>query len=135
LSVCSAVSLFSPTAVYLLELSEEGMFFEEFMAQLDDLSQSTHHFVAILAEPSAALKKKIGAVASVIEEFQIAATQGFNPFKMADALATKDKKNLWLLLQEARQNGLVAEEIIGTLWWQLKAMRLAAVTKVPLKRG
>jgi hypothetical protein len=36
LSVCSAVSLFSPTAVYLLELSEDGMFFEEFMAQLDD---------------------------------------------------------------------------------------------------
>jgi DNA polymerase III delta subunit len=135
LSVCSAVSLFSPTAVYLLELSEEGMFFEEFMAQLDDLSQSTHHFVAILAEPSAALKKKIGAVASVIEEFQIAATQGFNPFKMADALATKDKKNLWLLLQEARQNGLVAEEIIGTLWWQLKAMRLAAVTKSATEAG
>ena len=41
----------------------------------------------------------------------------------------KDKKTLWLQLQEAKSAGLSSEEIIGTLWWQLKILRLAKITK------
>jgi hypothetical protein len=48
---------------------------------------------------------------------------------MSDALAVKDKRSLWLLLQEAKAGGMSAEEIVGILSWQLKSIRLAAMTK------
>ncbi len=136
LAISSAVSLFSSSAVYLLELSaDDSLFYEEFMAELESLATSTHTFVAILEEFPAATKKKIAKHAALLEEFHLPAGVSFNPFKMADALALRDKKNLWLLLQEAKQNGLSAEEIIGTLWWQLKAMRVAAVSRSATESG
>ena len=45
------------------------------------------------------------------------------------------KKNLWMLLQEARLAGLRPEEIAGMLWWQLKAMRIAAVSSSAVEAG
>jgi len=54
---------------------------------------------------------------------------------MAEALARKDKRSLWILLCEAKRNGLSAEEIIGTLWWQLKTMRLASLTSSAEEAG
>ncbi len=48
---------------------------------------------------------------------------------MPEALATKDKRKLWVLLQEARLAGQRDEDIIGLLWWQLKALRLAKITR------
>lgn len=59
----------------------------------------------------------------------------FNTFAMADALARKDKKSLWVLLQNARHHNVSAEEIIGTLFWQLKSLRLAAETSSALEAG
>jgi len=50
-------------------------------------------------------------------------------------LANKDKKSLWLLFCEAKRNGLSGEEIIGTLWWQLKSLRLAAMTNSASEAG
>ena len=35
---------------------------------------------------------------------------------------------MWLLLNDAKHAGISAEEIIGTLWWQLKSLRLVAQT-------
>ena len=35
----------------------------------------------------------------------------------------------------ARQAGVSAEEVIGILWWQLKTLRLAAVTKSAPEAG
>jgi len=130
LLVCKAVSLFSSQAVYLLEAEPASeILYEDFLNQIEDLANSIHIFVVIAGDLLAADKKKIAKLASVMEEYKKVSGSSFNPFKMADALAVRDKKNLWLLLQEAKQNGLSAEEIIGTLWWQLKAIRLAAATK------
>ena len=39
------------------------------------------------------------------------------------------------LLQEAKAAGQSAEEIIGVLWWQLKTLRLAAITNLASEAG
>ena len=70
-----------------------------------------------------------------MEEYKAAAAERFNAFGMADSLSRKDKKTLWLQLQDAKQANLSAEEIIGTLWWQLKSMRLAKNTNSAAEAG
>ncbi len=129
-SISKAVSLFSPRAIYLIESpSSEEFFYQDFMESLDDLSNSEHTFIVVEQDLSAADKKSITKFASVVEEYKKSVDAKFNPFAMADALALKDKRTLWLVYQEAKNNGLSAEEIVGTLWWQLKSIRLSAVTK------
>jgi hypothetical protein len=130
LSISSAVSLFSPSAIYLVESpSSDDIFKEDFMSSLEALSESTHTFIVIEQDLLAADKKAITKFASVVEEYKKSADAKFNPFAMADALAVRDKRSLWLVYQEAKANNLSAEEIIGTLWWQLKSIRLAAAAK------
>ncbi len=40
-----------------------------------------------------------------------------------------------MLLAEARLAGVRSEELVGILWWQLKTMRLAAVTRSAIDAG
>ena len=135
-SLSGAISLFAPRCVYLIEspsLNEEFML--EFIENADALSSSGHIFIAIEQALNAADKKSIAKHAAVLEEYKKKADESFNPFVMADALATKDKRSLWIFLQTAKRNGLSAEEIIGTLWWQLKSIRLAAATRTFAEAG
>lgn len=135
-SLGTSVSLFAPSEVYLVDSpSSNPIFVEDFLSALETLSNSAHIFIVIENEILAAEKKKITKYASVLEEYKKTASAKFNPFVMADALALRDKRNLWLLYQEAKQNNLAAEEIIGTFWWQLKSIRLAAFTKTPNEAG
>jgi len=52
----------------------------------------------------------------------------FNMFSLTDALGARDKKNLWLLFQEAIKNGS-PEEIHGILFWQVKNLALVKTSQ------
>lgn len=135
-SSVGAASLFGGSEVFLLDTpSSDDDFYREVLESLKDMAESANVFVvmegALLAEP----KKKYGKHASVSEEFAAEKAERFNSFGIADALARKDKKQMWVLLQQAKLTGLREEEIIGMLWWQLKALRLAAQTRSPEEAG
>ncbi len=51
-----------------------------------------------------------------------------NIFTLADALGNRDKKQLWLLLQQALQQAS-PEEIHGILFWQVKNMMMVATSE------
>ncbi len=52
----------------------------------------------------------------------------FNMFSLTDALGARDKKNLWLLFQDALKNGS-PEEIHGILFWQIKNLALVKTSQ------
>ncbi len=54
--------------------------------------------------------------------------QTFNTFALADALGGRDKKQMWVLYQQAILSGSAPEEIHGILFWQMKSMLLASQT-------
>lgn len=56
-------------------------------------------------------------------------------FLIADAFGGKDRKNAWVLFQKAVRGGSSAEEIHGTLFWQVKTMMLAKKTKSAEEAG
>ena len=131
-----AVSLFGGVETYLIDTpSEVTDFYDEVMSMLDVMGASSNQYIVIESALLAPQRKKFEKYAATIEEFKKAPTAPFNPFAMADALSVRDKKSLWVLLQAAVRQGVSAEEIIGTLWWQLKSLRLAALTTTPSEAG
>lgn len=131
-----AASLFGGSEIFLLDTpSSEDGFYKETLDNLKEMAESANSFVVLEGALLAELKKKYGKHASVIEEFTADKTERFNTFAITDALAKKDKKLMWVLLQQAKMAGVRDEELVGILWWQLKSLRLAAVTQTPVEAG
>lgn len=128
--VAGATSLFGSETLYLIDTpSNQKDFFVAVTESLEVLAESPNTFVIIEEAMLAPEKKKFSTYAETITEYKKTATERFNAFSMADSLAKKNKRMLWVQLQEANKAGLSPEEIIGTLWWQLKSLRLASLTK------
>lgn len=131
-----STSLFDGSDAYLIDTpSENSYFYDDVVSSLSDMQASHNNFLIIESTLLAAERKKFEKYATVIEESKKPPAAAFNAFAMADALSARDKKSLWVLLQDAVRNGLSAEEIIGTLWWQLKSLRLATLTNTAAEAG
>jgi DNA polymerase III delta subunit len=127
-SLAGEASLFGGRAIYVLDTpSADQDFFAAVVEGGESLHLSSNLFVviegALLADP----KKKITKHADAAEEYKAVDSGRFNTFALADALAKKDKKLLWLLWHEALLKRISPEEIAGVLWWQLKTLRLAGL--------
>lgn len=131
-----ATSLFGGAEWYLIDSPSDST---DFNAEVSDnlaaIAESHNMFIVLEGALLATAKKSYSTHASVCEEFTAAKAERFNTFGMADALAARDRRKLWVLLQEAKLEGLLAEEIIGVLWWQLKTLRLAELTTSAAEAG
>ncbi len=135
-NIAGSLSLFGGKTVYLLDTpSAEPVFAEEIEKALPLFKESDDVYVVLEGSLLAPAKKMYAKYAEKVEEMTGEKAERFNAFSLADALSQKDKKTLWLLLQEARREGLSSEEIIGTLWWQLKTLRLSACTSGATEAG
>jgi len=131
-----ATSLFGGEEWFVLDTpSTSPDFAEEVKTALKEISESVNTFLILEDALLAPAKKTYGKFAVSMEEFTAQKNERFNTFAMAEALAQKDKRQLWVLLQDARKGGLREEEIVGMLWWQLKSLRLAAVTSSAAEAG
>lgn len=131
-----ATSLFGGEELYIIDTpSNKAEFQEEVYTNLDALAESPNTFVVIEGALLAADKKNYTKYAESIEEFKGEKEERFNVFGLAELLSKKDKRNLWMLLCDAKAAGIPTEEIIGILWWQLKALRLALKTNSASEAG
>jgi DNA polymerase III delta subunit len=134
--VAGSSSLFGSESLYVIDTpSTQKDFSEEVFEHVALLGESANTFVIIEERLLAPEKKKLAKYAEEVVEVKKAAEERFNAFAMADSLAQKNKRMLWVQLQEAVRAGLSSEEIIGTLWWQLKSLRLAAITNSAAEAG
>ncbi len=135
-SAVGAASLFGGTECFVLDTpSGDDDFEKEVTGSLKELAASQNIFIVLESALLADAKKKYGKHTTTIEEFAATKSERFNSFAIAEALAKKDKKNMWVLLNQAQAAGLRNEEIIGMLWWQLKALRLARLTSSAEEAG
>lgn len=125
-----ADSLFGDKEVVVFDTpSENEDFYEAISSVVAELVASPLPFVIVEQTLAAPLVKAFTKAGATLQECKKAAGKYFNTFALADALLAKDKKTLWILLQEAKQNQIASEELIGILWWQLKTLRLTYITK------
>lgn len=131
-----ATSLFGGTECFLIDTpADNADLAEEVKGSLAAMAESQNTFIILEGALLTPAKKAYQKHTATLEEFKVEKTERFNAFAMADALASKDRRQLWVLLQQAKLEGLAAEEIIGVLWWQLKALHLAEVTQSANEAG
>lgn len=131
-----ASSLFGGAEWFVLDTpSLNPDFMASVKESLSELSESANTFVVLEDSLLAAPKKAYEKYAVDSKEFKLSKTERFNSFSLAEALATKDKRKLWVLLQESKMSGSRAEETVGILWWQLKSLRLASLTNSAEEAG
>lgn len=129
-------SLFNASYIYVLDTpSENAEFATEVQTNLDSLAAATDQFIVLENKLTAAEKKIYAKYTDDIKDCSVAVAKRPDAFAMTDSLCQRNKRRLWLELQTVRWNGLTAEEIIGTLWWQLKTLRLAAITTSATEAG
>jgi DNA polymerase III delta subunit len=132
-----ATSLFGGAEWFVIDSpAEDEAFQTEVLDHLVDMRASANTFIILEGALLAPAKKSYTKhTTNPPQEFTATKANKFNSFVMADALADRDRRKLWVLLQEARLNGQPPEAIIGILWWQLKSLQLAAVTRTPEEAG
>lgn len=127
--------LFSANFVVILSgLSENEEAFDFILERLPGMKESPNIFILREAEVSKEKLKLFEKYAEKMEEFVErglgvgSKKEGFNVFILTDALGARDRKKLWVLLQKAYFEGLVAEEIFWRLQWMVKVMLLSSQT-------
>jgi DNA polymerase III delta subunit len=135
-SSIGAASLFGGAECFLLDTPSSDEDFEtEVIGSLAEIAASENVFIVLEGQLLAEAKKKYAKHATTVEEYAAEKEERFNVFQIAEAFAKKDKKQMWVLLQQARALGIRDEETIGILWWQLKSLRLAKVTRSAEEAG
>jgi DNA polymerase III delta subunit len=130
------VSLFGTGRVVVLDsLKENTEAFSVVLGSATALATSSTVFVMIEDELSSAERKIFKECGVEITECAKDAAARFNTFALADALARRDKKSLWILYLRALHAGISVEEIIGVLFWQIKSIRLAERTRSAAEAG
>ena len=134
-ALAGGASLFGGQQVIVLDgFGEQEDANEELGDMAELLAQSSDVFVLIAEKLPLALAKVLKPYAKEFFEAKDETTR-FNTFALADALALKDKKTLWLLLTRSKTNDVTPEEVAGTLFWQLKSLRLAKSTSSAEEAG
>ena len=113
------------------------------MDKIKDIAESPNAFVFLEGKVDKATVGKIEKKAEKVQEFKSAGNEGktkeskekFNTFSLADVFGRRDKKNLWVLYQQALLQNVAPEEINGVLFWQLKSMLVAYKSKSVQESG
>jgi DNA polymerase III delta subunit len=96
-----------------------------FLKNLKELSESENIFLVLEGKILKADLNKIEKKAEKLFEHnadKAVNKDSFNLFSLADAVGNKDKKNGWVILQNAFKKNISPEEIHGVLWWQVKSI-------------
>lgn len=106
---------------------------EVLLAHANELRLSQNFFLVFEPELDKKLGDEIKETKAEVEEFPLKKIDNrseFNIFSLGDALGKRNKKELWILYQEALGAGLSSEEISGTLFWAVKNIALMKNAKV-----
>lgn len=92
-----------------------------------EAAASPHQITLLEQKLTKPVEKKLLKANAIIHRFDLPKSQEeFSVFKLTDSIANRDKKNAWLLYQQALHSGKVAEELHGLIWWQIKILVLVA---------
>ena len=123
--------------VFLDNILEDKEIKEEVLDKIKEIKESPNAFVFLEKKADKATLGKMEKSAEKVQEFKAAGNVGFagksvdkfDVFFLTDVFGRRDKKNLWALYQGALSQNVSPEEINGILFWQLKSMIVARLSK------
>jgi DNA polymerase III delta subunit len=113
---------------------------EAVLERIKDIGKSDNVFVFLEGDLTKADLAKFEKNAEKVQEFALKTKgevkkEAFKIFALSDAFGQRDRKQLWVLYTKAKLKEISAEEIHGMLFWQAKAILLAAQTKSAKEAG
>lgn len=130
------VSLFGGEAVCVLDTPSER---EDFLLAVTDalpeIAASSTIFILIETAPLADYRRTLQKHAADFTELKAEAKEKVDPFALGNAFMARDKKTMWIILTRELGIGTPPEALTGSLWYQLKSLRLAAITKSAEEAG
>ncbi len=118
-------SLFGDKKVFILRnVFENENIKKEIYDQLESVTNAPHDIVILADKLLVADKKVLEKVGTIHESPTSSADkkESFNPFGLANAFASGDKKKTWIMFQEVLHHSDEMEPTHGMIWWKLKDM-------------
>lgn len=123
LSLAQSGTLFGESRTYVgVSLMEEEDRADALVAIFPELAASAHLFLFEEESGASLAKAAEKAGGSVIKAKAEAKKEASDPFALANALGTRDRKNLWLLYRKAIDEGASPEQLSGMLAWKARQM-------------
>jgi hypothetical protein len=129
-SLASTDALFGGTSTFVLMGALNGVRGDEFLKFAKELVESAHTFIfeeEKLLKRETDIVTKAGAKIEKVET--VKKDRGFDPHGLTFALGNRDKKKLWLGINEALREGEKPEAIAGLLAWKARAMKDATLSR------
>jgi len=127
-SFAASQGLFGNTSLFTFDcLFDKKAEQEVLLAHANELCLSLNSFLVFEPELDKKIAGEIKITQAEVEEYvakKIDTRPDFNIFSLGDALGKRNKKELWVLYQEALTSGLSGEEICNTLFWTVKNIAL-----------
>ncbi len=119
-------SLFGDKKVFILRnIFENENIKKEVYDKLESLSNAPHDITILADKLLVADKKVLDKIATIHESVEKEKkAESFNPFGLANAFASGDKKKTWIMFQEVAHHSDEMEPTHGMIWWKLKDMIL-----------
>lgn len=101
------------------------------VGKVRELKESDNAFVILETSATKEILKKIEKNAEKVFVFEDEKVkkESSSLFSLADALGRRDRKTLWMEVVGAFEKEVAPEELHGILFWQVKSMILATLTK------
>ena len=118
-------SLFGEIKTFVLRnVFEDDAIKKDIYENLSLLENAPHNIAIIADKLLVADKKVLDKVATIHESTEKEKkAETFNPFGLANAFATGDKKKTWIMFQEVAHHSDEMEPTHGMIWWKLKSMK------------
>jgi DNA polymerase III delta subunit len=134
--------LFSNKYIILLDRVTENKEAKEILPEfIEAMKESTNIFIVLEGKLLADLKKLFDKYAEkVVVSDKVEAGGSFkkkewNVFALGDALASREPFKAWVLYRQAVEKGMESEAILGTLFWQMKSVKLASTAQSATEVG
>jgi DNA polymerase III delta subunit len=117
--------------IFLDRVTENSEAKDGLVESVSVMQESPNIFIVLEGKVNAELTKAFEKHAEKIVVSDMGAPTGapkeeFNIFALADAVGSRDSFKAWTMYRQAIDRGTEPENIIGTIFWQLKSMMLAA---------
>ena len=132
--------LFSAKSIIFLDrVMEDDQSKESLLGLLPAIKGSENIFIVLEGKLDAESKRIFGKYADKSASFQNGTTTKDNSpkkvFALADALGERLAIRAWTIYRELVDGGAPSESLIGTLFWQVKCMSLANISKIADQAG
>ena len=128
INAINTASLFGEKLLFILNITvPNSELNQEISEYFHKLVESDNYFILVDSKINPKTREKYKEKAQIF--FETPSETVPNPFRFADALLNKDKKKLWLLLYESKQENVATHSIVGYIVVAIESVKISSANQ------